>query len=160
MKNIKIFSKDWLSLHPYVQSTPVDAYYTNIANRIYDILAATELTNSFKGDEAKQIAIRMAAYYEDVISQTNIWRVFISDFKERHGHYLPFYKTGDHYYEDEANLEDVRFLLWHYTQQYHGWRKGTFVNPDNPANQAAANMIYKIFCDEWTTAPENERKQA
>ena len=37
MKNIKIFSKDWLSLHPYVQSTPVDAYYTNIANRIYDI---------------------------------------------------------------------------------------------------------------------------
>lgn len=160
MKNIKIFSKDWLSLHPYVQSTPVDAYYTNIANRIYDILAATELTNSFKGDEAKQIAIRMAAYYEDVISQTNIWRVFISDFKERYGHYLPFYKTGDHYYEDEANLEDVRFLLWHYTQQYHGWRKGTFVNPDNPANQAAANMIYKIFCDEWTTAPENERMQA
>ena len=57
-------------------------------------------------------------------------------------------------------MEDVRFLLWHYTQQYHGWRKGTFVNPDNPANQAAANMIYKIFCDEWTTAPENERMQA
>ena len=72
MKNIKIFSKDWLALHPYVQSTPVDSYYTNIANRIYDILVATELINSFEGDEAKQISIRMAAYFEDVISQTNI----------------------------------------------------------------------------------------
>ena len=59
MKNIKIFSKDWLALHPYVQSTPVDSYYTNIANRIYDILVATELINSFEGDEAKQISIRM-----------------------------------------------------------------------------------------------------
>lgn len=159
MKNIKIFSKDWLALHPYVQSTPVDSYYTNIANRIYDILVATELINSFEGDEAKQISIRMAAYFEDVISQTNIWRTFISGFKERYERYLPFFTTSDHYYEDEANLEDVRFLLWHFTQQYHGWRKGTFVNPDNPANQAAANMIYKIFCDEWTVAPENIRMQ-
>lgn len=159
MKNVKIFSKDWLSLHPYMQSTSVDAYYTNIANRIYDILVATELTNSFQGDEAKQIAIRMAGYYEDVISHTNIWRSFINEFNEHYGHYLPFYETSDHYYEDEANLEDVRFLLWHFTQQYHGWRKGTFVNPDNPTNQAASNMIYKIFCDEWTAAPENERMQ-
>ena len=111
MKNIKIFSKDWLALHPYVQSTPVDSYYTNIANRIYDILVATELINSFEGDEAKQISIRMAAYFEDVISQTNIWRTFIHGFKERYGHYLPFFTTSDHYYEDEANLEDVRFLL-------------------------------------------------
>ena len=68
MKNIKIFSKDWLALHPYVQSTPVDSYYTNIANRIYDILVATELINSFEGDEAKQISIRMAAYFEELSS--------------------------------------------------------------------------------------------
>ena len=38
MKNIKIFPKDWLQLHPYKQSTPVDSYYTGIANRIYDIM--------------------------------------------------------------------------------------------------------------------------
>ena len=159
MKNIKIFSKDWLALHPYVESTSVDSYYTNIANRIYDILVATELINSFEPEEAKQIAVRLAAYFEDVISQTNIWRTFIKGFKERYDRYLPFFATSDHYYEDEVNLEDVRFLLWHYTQQYHGWRKGTFVNPDNPANQAASNMIYKIFNDEWTYAPENERMQ-
>ncbi len=155
----KIFSKDWLLLHPYVESSSTDAYYINIANRIYDILVATELVNSFEGEEAKQTALRLAAYFEDVISQTNIWRSFIISFKKDYGHYLPFFETSDHYYEDEANLEDIRFLLWHYVQQYHGWRKGTFVNPDNPVNQATSNMIYKLFCDEWTVAPENTQMQ-
>ena len=28
MKNIKIFSKDWLQLHPYTQSDETDLYYT------------------------------------------------------------------------------------------------------------------------------------
>ena len=155
----KIFSKDWLQLHPYAQSTTIDGYYTNIANRIYDILVATELINSFEENEAKQTALRLAAYCEYVISQTNIWRAFITSFKEDYGHYLPFFTTSDHYYEDEVNQEDIQFLLWHYLQQYHGWRKGTFVNPDNPVNQVASNMIYKLFCDEWTIAPENERMQ-
>lgn len=157
MKNIKIFPKDWLALHPYKQSTPVDSYYTGIANRIYDILIETELINSFEDDEPKQIAIRLAAYFEDVISELNIWRTFITTYHEMYGKYLPFYEPDDHYYDDEVNYEDVRFLLWHYTQQYHGYRKGTFVNPDNPANELTARMVYQLFCDEWTTAPENER---
>ena len=59
MKNIKIFPKDWLQLHPYKQSTPVDSYYTGIANRIYDIMEKTELVNSFEGEETKQICIRI-----------------------------------------------------------------------------------------------------
>lgn len=159
MKNIKIFPKEWLQLHPYQQSSPVDSYYTGIANRIYDILIQTELINSFEGDESKQISIRMAAYFEDVISGTGIWRTFILKNKEVHDKYVPFYTIDDHYYDDEVNQEDVRFLIWHYTQQYHGERKGTFVNPDNPAQEMAANLIYNLFCDEWTTAPENQKMQ-
>ena len=77
MKNIKIFPKDWLQLHPYKQSTPVDSYYTGIANRIYDIMEKTELVNSFEGEETKQICIRMAAYFEDVISGMGLWRAFL-----------------------------------------------------------------------------------
>lgn len=160
MKNIKIFPKDWLQLHPYTKSTPVDSYYTGLANRIYDLFVQTELINSFEGNETQQISMRMAAYFEDVITGLNIWRAFISVCKEMYGEYLPFYTTDDHYYDDEANLEDVRFLIWHYTQQYHGLRKGTFVNPDNPAQEATACLIYQLFCDEWTTAPENDRMSA
>ena len=42
-------------------------------------------------------------------------------------------------------------------QQYHGYRKGTFVSPDNPANESTGMLIYDLFCKEWTTAPENTR---
>lgn len=157
MKNIKIFPKDWLQLHPYKQSTPVDSYYTGVANRIHEIMEKTELINSFEGDEAKQICIRMAAYFEDVISELGMWQAFITTYKKMYDKNLPFYTPDDHYYEDEVNFEDVRFLLWHYTQQYHGLRKGTFVSPDNPANEATAHFIYDLFCSEWTTAPENTR---
>lgn len=159
MKQIHIFPKEWLQLHPYKQSDPTDSYYTQIANRIYDIMVQTQLANSFKPDEVKQISLRIAAYFEDVISQLNIWRSFITQHKALYGKYLPFYTPDDHYYEDEANYEDIRFLLWHYTQQYHGVRRGTFVSPDNVANAETALLIYQLFCDEWTTAPENERMQ-
>ena len=157
MKNLKIFQKDWLKLHPYIHSTPVDFYYVKLANRIYDIMEKTELINSFNTDETKQICIRIAAYFEDVISGLGMWRAFILTHKKMYGKYLPFYTPDDHYYDDEANFEDIRFLLWHYTQQYHGFRKGTFVSPDNPTNEITARLIYDIFCDEWTTAPENAR---
>lgn len=159
MKNIKIYPNDWLQLHPYKQSGTTDLYYTNIANRIYDIMEKTGLIFSFEDDEPKQICTRMAAYFEDVISQTNIWRTFITTHKEMFGKYLPFYTPDDHYYDDEVNLEDIRFLLWHYTQQYHGYRKSTFVNPDNATNEKTGKLIYQLFCDEWTTAPENETLQ-
>lgn len=159
MKNIKIYPKEWLLLHPYKQSDSTDLYYTNIANRIYDMLEETHLAYSFEKDEVKQISMCMAAYFEDVISGLNIWRSFITEHKALYGKFLPFYTPDDHYYDDEVNYEDIRFLLWHYTQQYHGFRKGTFVSPDNAANGDTASLIYRMFCDEWTTAPENERMQ-
>lgn len=159
MKDIKIYPKDWLQLHPYKQSDPTDLYYTNIANRIYGMLEETHLAYSFEKDEVKQICIRMAAYFEDVISGLNIWRSFITEHKALYGKFLPFYTPDDHYYDDEVNYEDIRFLLWHYTQQYHGHRNGTFVSPDNATNGDTASLIYQMFCDEWTTAPENERLQ-
>lgn len=145
MKNIKIYPKDWLQLHPYKQSDPTDSYYTNIANRIYGMLEETRLAYSFEKDEVKQISIRMAAYFEDVISGLNIWRSFITEHKALYGKFLPFYTPDDHYYDDEVNYEDIRFLLWHYTQQYHGFHKGTFVSPDNAANGDTAKLIYQML---------------
>ena len=141
MKNTKIYPKDWLQLHPYKQSGPTDLYYTRIANQIHEMMEQTDLANSFEKEDVIQISMRMAAYFEDVISGLNIWRAFITEYKKQTSNYLPFYTVSDHYYDDEANYEDVRFLLWHYTQQYHGAKKGTFVNPDNPANEETARLI-------------------
>lgn len=159
MKNIRIFPKDWLQLHPYKQSGPTDLYYTNIANRIYDFMEQTKLAGSFEKEDTVQICIRLAAHFEDIISGLNIWPAFVTAHKEVTGKQLPFYTPDDHYYEDEVNLEDIRFLLWHYTQQYHGLQRSTLVSPDNEAGEKTARLIYQLFSDEWTTAPENEKMQ-
>ena len=44
----KIFTKDWLELHPYASVDTTDVYYTNIANSIYEILETTGMVNSFE----------------------------------------------------------------------------------------------------------------
>lgn len=160
MKNTKIFPKDWMQLHLYKQSDSTDLYYTRIANRIYEMMEQTGLLYSFEKEDAIQVSIRMAAYFEDVISGLNIWRSFITEYKKQSGHYVPFYTVSDQYYDDEVNFEDVRFLLWHYTQQYHGTPKGTFISPDYPTGEETAHLIYDLFSDEWTEAPENTRMQA
>lgn len=159
MKNTKIYPKDWLQLHPYKQAGPTDLYYTRMANQILEMMEHTGLANSFDKEDAIQTSMRMAAYFEDVISGLNIWRAFITEYKKRTGNYVPFYTVDDHYYDDEANFEDVRFLLWHFLQQYHGLKKGTFVNPDNPTTEETARLIYQLFAREWTTAPENTKMQ-
>lgn len=81
----KIFTKDWLELHPYASVDTTDVYYTNIANSIYEILETTGMVNSFEPEESKQIAIRMAAYFEDVISKLGIWSYFINEQKKLTG---------------------------------------------------------------------------
>ena len=160
MKNIQLFPKDWLKLHPYNLSDPTDLYYTRIANQIYRILHETRLAYSFDKEDVNQVALRMAAYFEDVISGLRIWQTFIHEYKKLYGQFIPFYTVSDNYYDDEVNLEDIRFLLWHFTQQYHGAKKGTFVSPDNATNLETAEKIYELFCKEWTTAPENDRMKA
>ena len=94
MKNTKIYPKDWLQLHPYKQSDSTDLYYTHIANRIYDMLEETHLANSFDKEEVKQISMRMAAHFEDVISGLNIWRSFIREHKALYDKYLPLRRRG------------------------------------------------------------------
>ncbi len=160
MKNAKIYSKDWLLLHPYKQAGETDNYYTHIANQIYDILDAKSFFNAFEKEARTQICIRIAAYFEDVISGLNIWRSFINEYKRQTGNYLPFYTLGDNYYDDEVNLEDIRFLLWHFTQQFLGMRRGTFVHPDNESYETSSQEIFQLFCDEWEVAPENPKMQA
>jgi hypothetical protein len=124
---------------------------------VLEIMDETQLTNSLTKEEAIRTALGMSAYFEDVISQLNIWKSFINEHKRLYGKYLPFYQVDDHYYDDEVNLEDTTFLVWHFLQQLRGFRKGTFLSPDNDTTLLTARKIYDLFCKEWTEAPENER---
>lgn len=154
----KIYSKEWLKLHPYKQTNSVDQYYVGIANKICETLYSSVISDAFKEeDNLRRTSLCLAAWFEDVISQTGIWQAFTTECKKRYGVYLPFYPIKDDYFPDEINLEDIRFLLWHHIQYLY--RKNKIINPENPGIGQTAQKIYSLLADEYETAPENEKMQ-
>ena len=154
----KIYPKEWLELHPYKQTNSVDQYYVGIANEIHKRLYSSTIADAFEEEEnIRYTSLCLAAWFEDVISQTGIWQAFTAECRKRYGAYLPFYPIKGDYFPDEINLEDIRFLLWHHIQ-YLCWGISA-INPENPGIEQTAQEIYGLLAEEYETAPENERMQ-
>jgi len=154
----KIYPKEWLELHPYKQTNSVDQYYVGIANEIHKRLYSSTIADAFEEEEnIRYTSLCLAAWFEDVISQTGIWQAFTAECRKRYGAYLPFYPIKGDYFPDEINLEDIRFLLWHHIQYL--CRGISAINPENPGIEQTAQEIYGLLAEEYETAPENERMQ-
>ena len=154
----KIYPKKWLELHPYKQTNSVDQYYVGIANEIHKRLYPPTIADAFEEEEnIRYTSLCLAAWFEDVISQTGIWQAFTAECRKRYGAYLPFYPIKGDYFPDEINLEDIRFLLWHHIQYL--CRGISAINPENPGIEQTAQEIYGLLAEEYETAPENERMQ-
>lgn len=154
----KIYSKEWLELHPYAKVDSVDHYYISIANKIYSELSHSLIADGLMDDENRRYtSLCLAAWFEDLISKTGIWETFTAECKKRYGSYLPFYSINDDYYPDEINPEDIRFLLWHHMQFLH--RDERIINPENPGIEQTAQDLYELLSAEYETAPENEKMQ-
>lgn len=154
----KIYPKKWLELHPYKQTNSVDQYYVGIANEIHKRLYSSTIADAFEEEEnIRYTSLCLAAWFEDVISQTGIWQAFTAECRKRYGAYLPFYHIKGDYFPDEINLEDIRFLLWHHIQYL--CRGISAINPENPGIEQTAQEIYGLLAEEYETAPENERMQ-
>ena len=167
MKKV-IFTQDWMAKHPYEKPDEVDQYYTELANEIYHALDEACFTHNFKNvEDAKQLALSIAAYFEDILSDAGIWKTFTTECVKRYGCHIPFYEheakyinsslTGNDatYDADEINFADIKFLLWHHYQQ------SSYVQEAVPCIfgtlELAAKMVYDILDKEYETAPENGR---
>ncbi len=167
MKKV-IFTQEWMAMHPYKKPDTVDQYYTELANEIYQALDKACFTHSFKNvEDAKQLALCIAGYFEDIISDTCIWKTFTAECKKRYGVYIPFYENekdfinnslceNDPAYDpSEINYADIKFLCWHHYQQ------SSYVQEAVPflfgTLELAARMVYNVLDREYETAPENER---
>lgn len=166
-----IFTQEWMSMHPYKKADDVDLYYTNLANKIYNALDSACFTHQFKEvQEAKYLALCITAYFEDVISGTGIWKAFTTECKKRYGVYVPFYQEGTAYEnslahkngiedraydQDDINIADIKFLLWHHSQQ--SITQTEILPPLFGSMEIAAKLTYDVLDAEYETAPENER---
>lgn len=167
MKKV-IFTQEWMAMHPYEKPNEVDQYYTELSNEIYHALDDACFTHQFKDvEDAKQLALCIAGYFEDVLSGTCIWKTFTAECKKRYGSYIPFYENEKEFVKnslneddapydpDEINISDIKFLCWHHYQQ------SAYIQEAVPflfsTIELAAKLVYNLLDKEYETAPENER---
>ena len=167
MKKV-IFTQEWMAMHPYEKPNDVDQYYTELANEIYHALDEACFTHQFPNvEEAKQLALSIAGYFEDIISGTCIWKTFTAECKKRYGSYIPFYENEEEFIQntlnedmppydpDEINFADIKFLCWHhYQQSSHVQEAVPFLFS---TIELAAKLVYNVLDKEYETAPENDR---
>ena len=109
MKKI-IFTQEWMAMHPYEKPNEVDQYYTELSNKIYHALDDACFTHQFKDvEDAKQLALCIAGYFEDVLSGTCIWKTFTAECKKRYGSYIPFYENEKEFVKNSLNVDDAPY---------------------------------------------------
>ncbi len=94
----------------------------------------------------------LTSYFEDLISETNIWNSFITTHKRLYNKQLPFYNLDD-YFEDEINPQDISFLIWYFLNTL---QEEKFLAPFNDFIVEVANKIMDVFDKAWENAPANK----
>lgn len=152
----KFYIKHWLQLKPQHYSGRTDIHYLNIANDIYSSINDQQKLKLFEiieEDDLIELCCFITCYYEDVISQTNIWKTFKKLHAEAYDKPLPFYTLNENYIDEEINLEDVAFLLWYYLNTVQGEK---LINPFNEFIFEIAVQIMDILDEDYEFAPENQ----
>ncbi len=155
--NNRIYIKDWLELKPYDKQTATDGYYLKICNEVKTAITSplTKLVSLrvYMDEEyINLLSCFLTSYFEDIISETNIWNTFIKAHKKLYNKPIPFYE-GEEYYENEINKEDVSFLIWYFLNVV---QDNKFIPPSNDFITELADDIMLVFDQEWEYAPENE----
>ncbi len=156
MKNLlrshPVTANDWLEYHPYAQSSPDDYYYQKLCNKLLKANIDEPLCQDLSWSEYKRLTCMLVCYFEDVISETNIWHSFTNEHKKLYGKYLPFYNTTDDYFDDEINKQDIQFLIWHFFSMLD---ENRLFNPFQLLFSRFAKVVFKLFEAEYEIAPPN-----
>jgi len=151
----RIYIKEWLELKPYETQTITDGYYLKLSNEIREKLISNHydiLSEYFDNEYINMLSCFIASYFEDIITETNIWTSFVELHQELYKKKLPFYDTNE-YYENEINYQDVRFLLWYF---FNTAQTDKFINPKNYFFLEMTSDIIEILDEAYEYAPENK----
>ncbi|MBO4739339.1 MAG: DUF3843 family protein [Bacteroidales bacterium] len=152
----KIYPIEWKHSHPKKMATKTDRYYTDIANKVLNILSISKFETILpNADLLRDMALSLTLWFEDICSNLGFWKVATETFQKRYGKPLPFYDTSE-YYQGEPNPQDIQLLLWDMLQ---AWQDDEFINPESSNIILVAKEIYKLFQQEYEYAPETQEMQ-
>jgi hypothetical protein len=154
--NERIYIHDWLVLKPYQHQTITDSYYLKLCNEVKQAILSEKTAFVFlmyiNKEDIDLLCCFLCAWFEDVISQTNIYGSFVSIHQRLYKKQLPFYDL-DEYCEGEINLHDACFLIWYFLNTVQTEK---FIAPYNDFITKTAERVYAVFDREWEYAPENK----
>ncbi|HET9056089.1 MAG TPA: DUF3843 family protein [Chitinophagaceae bacterium] len=152
----RIYIKDWLELKPYGKQTVTDNYYLKICNDVKKVITTNKqsfvLQRYLDNEDINLLSCFLTSYFEDLISETNIWTSFVKTHQRLYRKQLPFYNLVE-YYEEEINPQDISFLIWYFLNTV---QEEKFISPFNDFIVETAEKIVDVFDKEWEYAPENE----
>jgi hypothetical protein len=152
----RIYIKDWLELKPYTKQITTDSYYLKVCNDVKRVITSNKqsliLQMYLDKKNINIFSCFLTSYFEDLISETNIWNSFIRVHKRLYKKQLPFYILNG-YYEEEINLEDISFLIWYFLNTV---QEEKFISPFNDFIVETAEKIMDVFDKAWENAPKNE----
>ncbi len=155
-----IYIKDWLTLKPYASVGQTDLYYLKICNEVYKNLdnhIKLLLYNYIEEKDIKMLCCFLVSYFEDIISETNLWFSFKLKHKELYNKTLPLFVTEDDYFDDEINHEDIALLGWYFINSI---QQDSFISPYNDFIQDIASYTMQVLEKEYEYAPENKKLKA
>ncbi len=95
MKQKRIYIQQWLDFKPYQAQTSTDAYYLKLSNEVKHAITTNThslvLQSYLQPQEMDMLSWFLTAYFEDLISETNLWNSFIKKHQELYNKQLPFY---------------------------------------------------------------------
>jgi hypothetical protein len=152
----RIYIKDWLDFKPYEKQTKTDSYYLKLCNEVKKAITSNKqsliLQNFLDNEEISLLSCFLTSYFEDLISETNIWNSFVSIHQRLYGKKLPFYALDD-YYEEEINPQDISFLIWYFLNTV---QEKKIISPYSDFIVETAVKVMEVFDNEWEFAPEND----
>lgn len=153
--NSKIYLAEWQKFKPYTNLSKTDVYYLDICNKVFYALNAAKNKEIFQKllfNEVKELCCFLTSYFEDVISESNIWKAFTTKHLELYNKFVIF-QNPDDYFENEINLDDIHFLIWYFVSLKN---ENSLISPYSPYIIDIVENIYDVFDEKYDYAPENE----
>lgn len=105
---------EFSNTHYMALQLPTDMFYVSVANRLIPVIKKSLREDARVTDTvAKQVALRLTCYLEDLVAGTGVWAAFVRLCKQKYGYALPFYKEeSEECLACEPTEAGISFLLW------------------------------------------------
>lgn len=118
--------------------------YVDVANRIYDRIKNMDINLPDADKLKKEIAINVAIYYEDKMSDIGLWNAFVHKHLLTYTRSLPFFDDFQVLDKNDVNVKEVELLIWLVLSRNFGDR---FLN-SLAMGEDTANIIMEILTEE------------